>query len=57
MDVFALREKLVGTARYAEGFLAIRDDRIAAHVTTKLDDGLLWPDPPSQLNPAFEPPG
>ena len=55
MDVFALREKLVGDyRRYAESFLAIRDDRIREHVTQKLDDGLLWPDPPLQLNPAFE---
>jgi len=55
MDVFALREKLVGDfRRYAESFLAIRDDRINDHVRQKLDDGLLWPDPPLQLNPAFE---
>src|SRR4051794_18294122 len=58
MDVFALREKLVGDyRRYAESFLAIRDERIAAHVQAKLDEGLLWPDPPLQLNPSFEPGG
>ena len=58
MDVFALREKLVGDyRRYAESFLTIRDERIAAHVQAKLDEGLLWPDPPLQLNPAFEPGG
>ena len=58
MDVFALREKLVGDyRRYAESFLTIRDERIAAHVQAKLDEGLLWPDPPLQLNPSFEPGG
>src|SRR4051795_5082304 len=58
MDVFALREKLVGDyRRYAESFLTIRDERIAAHVHAKLDNGLLWPDPPLQLNPSFEPGG
>src|SRR3954469_23981304 len=58
MDVFALREKIVGDyRRYAESFLTIRDERIAAHVEAKLDAGLMWPDPPLQLNPAFEPGG
>jgi|tagenome__1003787_1003787.scaffolds.fasta_scaffold20955301_3 hypothetical protein len=58
MDVFALRDKLVGDyRRYAESFLTIRDERIAEHVQAKLDEGLLWPDPPLQLNPAFEPGG
>src|SRR3954453_14782191 len=58
MDVFALREKLVGDyRRYAESFLTIRDERIAEHVRAKLDEGLLWPDPPLQLNPSFEPGG
>ena len=57
-DVFALREQLVGDyRRYAESFLAIRDERIAEHVQAKLDEGLLWPDPPLQLNPSFEPGG
>ncbi len=55
MDVFALREQLVQDYRhYAESFLTIKDDRIREHVERELDEGLLWPDPPLQLNPAFE---
>jgi superfamily II DNA/RNA helicase len=58
LDVFALREQLVRDYRhYAESFLTIKDERIRAHVTRELDEGLLWPDPPLQLNPAFEPGG
>lgn len=54
MDVFALRQSLVDDYRhYAESFLTIRDERIKAHVQRELDAGLLWPDPPLQLNPAF----
>ena len=56
MDVFALRQSLVDDFRhYAESFLTIRDERIKEHVQRELDEGLLWPDPPLQLNPAFEP--
>ena len=55
MDVFALREQLVEDYRhYAQSFLTIKDERIHAHVQRDLDQGLLWPDPPLQLNPAFE---
>jgi len=56
MDVFALRQSLVDDFRhYAESFLTIRDERVKEHVQRELDAGLLWPDPPLQLNPAFEP--
>jgi ATP-dependent helicase YprA (DUF1998 family)/very-short-patch-repair endonuclease len=55
VDVFALRDQLIKDYRhYAESFLTIRDDRIRAHVAEELDNGLLWPDPALQLNPAFE---
>ena len=55
MDVFKLREQLVNDYRhYAQSFLTIKDDRIRAYVERELDEGLLWPDPPLQLNPAFE---
>lgn len=55
MDVFALRDQLVDDYRhYAESFLTIKDDRIRASVEHDLDQGLLWPDPALQLNPAFE---
>ncbi len=53
MDVFVLRDRLVDDYRaYAESFMAIRDERIADHVRQDLDRGLLWPDPPLQLNPS-----
>ena len=56
MDVFDLRERLVSDyRRYAESFLSVKDEWIAAHLQEELDSGLLWPDPPVQLNPAFEP--
>jgi ATP-dependent helicase YprA (DUF1998 family) len=35
----------------------IRDQPIADRVDRELEDGLLWPDPIVQLNPAFEPGG
>jgi ATP-dependent helicase YprA (DUF1998 family)/very-short-patch-repair endonuclease len=55
LDVFALRDQLVKDYRhYAESFLTIKDDRIREHVARELDQGLLWPDPALQLNPAFE---
>jgi superfamily II DNA/RNA helicase/very-short-patch-repair endonuclease len=55
LDVFKLRDQLVEDYRhYAESFLAIKDERIREHVERDLDDGLLWPDPALQLNPAFE---
>jgi ATP-dependent helicase YprA (DUF1998 family) len=55
LDVFALRDQLVTDYRhYAESFLTIKDARIRAYVERELDEGLLWPDPPLQLNPAFE---
>jgi ATP-dependent helicase YprA (DUF1998 family) len=58
MDVFALREALVGEyRRYAESFLTIRDPRVEEHVRRELDEGLLWPEPRIQLNPSFEPGG
>lgn len=58
MDVFALRDQLVNDyGRYAESFFAIRDERIREHVEAEVQRGALWPEPPLQLNPAFEPGG
>ncbi|UGS38520.1 hypothetical protein DSM104329_04949 [Capillimicrobium parvum] len=55
LDVFALRDQLVADyGRYAESFFAIRDDRIREHVEAEVQRGALWPEPPLQLNPAFE---
>ncbi|MBE0418497.1 MAG: DEAD/DEAH box helicase, partial [Coriobacteriia bacterium] len=55
MDVFELREKLITDfSEYAKSFMNIADERIQAHVDEKLEEGLLWPPPKVQLNPAFE---
>lgn len=55
MDVFELRRRLVGDfSEYAKSFMNIADERISELVDTKLEEGLLWPDPKVQLNPAFE---
>jgi ATP-dependent helicase YprA (DUF1998 family) len=55
LDVFALRDQLVADyGRYAESFFAIRDYRIREHVEAEVQRGALWPEPPLQLNPAFE---
>jgi ATP-dependent helicase YprA (DUF1998 family) len=56
MDVFALRERVVGDyRRYIESFVRIRDERVAAHVEEQFERGVLWPDAILQLNPAYEP--
>jgi ATP-dependent helicase YprA (DUF1998 family) len=58
IDVFDLRERLVTDyADYTRSFVVIRDSEIAARVDRELDEGLLWPDPIVQLNPAFQPAG
>jgi superfamily II DNA/RNA helicase/very-short-patch-repair endonuclease len=55
MDVFSLRDRLISDyGRYAESFLEIRDERIREHVAEQLRRGVLWPDPPLQLNPFYE---
>ena len=56
MNVFRLRDQLVGQySRYVRSFIQIRDQRISDHVTQRLDEGMLWPEPLIQLNPSFEP--
>ena len=56
MRVFDVRNQLVNEySRYVESFIEIRDDRIRNLVSTKLEEGMLWPDPLVQLNPAFKP--
>ena len=56
MDVFDIRTKLVNDyADYVRSFYQIKDERIYDKVESSLADGLLWPDPLIQLNPAFEP--
>jgi ATP-dependent helicase YprA (DUF1998 family) len=55
MDVFDLRQRLVDDyADFTRSFVNIRDERIAAQVDHELGEGLLWPEPIVQLNPAFE---
>lgn len=55
LDVFELRRKLVEDyGEYATSFVNIADERIRRHVDEELREGLLWPEPLIQLNPAFE---
>jgi hypothetical protein len=55
MNVFELREKLIDDySSYIRSFIRIRDERVDALVASCLDQGLLWPDPLIQLNPAFQ---
>ncbi len=56
MNVFELRNQLVNDYRtYVSSFIQIRDSRIREHVEEQLSNGLLWPEPLIQLNPAFQP--
>lgn len=58
MDVFKLRDQLIEAyGSYITSFIKIRDGRIQEYVRQRLDEGLLWPEPLVQLNPAFEPGG
>jgi ATP-dependent helicase YprA (DUF1998 family) len=58
VNVFELRDRLVDDyADYTRSFVVIRDERIRERVDAELEQGLLWPDPIVQLNPAFEPGG
>lgn len=55
MNVFGLRDRLAGNfAGYTRSFINIRDGRIGGVVERELGEGLLWPEPVVQLNPAFE---
>ena len=55
MDVFSLRKNIIADyADYVRSFIEIRDTRIQSLVNEELEDGLLWPNPLIQLNPAFQ---
>jgi len=55
MDVFSIRNRLVKDyASYVQSFIHLRDPLISKRVYDSLTEGLLWPDPLIQLNPAFE---
>jgi hypothetical protein len=56
VDVFALRQHLVDDcSEYIRSFLDIAEPRVRGLVDRHLAEGLLWPHPLIQLNPAFEP--
>ena len=56
MDVFHLRNQLISDyASYVQSFINLHDPHINKKVYGSLTEGLLWPDPLIQLNPAFEP--
>lgn len=55
MDVFSLRKRLINDyVLSAQSFIHLRDPLIGKKVYDSLTEGLLWPDPLIQLNPAFE---
>lgn len=55
MDVFALRDRVVDEYRqYVSGFVAVKERRAREFVQTYFSGDRLWPEPPVQLNPAFE---
>lgn len=56
MDVFGIRNRLINDyASYVRSFIHLRDPIISKNVYDSLTEGLLWPEPLIQLNPAFEP--
>ena len=56
MNVFKLREQLIADySEYVRSYIQIKDQRIGDHVSQRLEEGMLWPDPLIQLNPSFEP--
>jgi hypothetical protein len=55
MNVFEFRERLINDySSYIRSFIRIRDQRVDALVTSRLNQGRLWPDPLIQLNPSFQ---
>ncbi len=58
MDAFAVHDQLIQDYRsFTEGFVEIRDPRIAEHVERQAAEGAQWPAPWLALNPAFAPGG
>ena len=46
MDVFELRDNLIKDySSFVESFINIQDPRINEHVQSKLQGGILWPEP------------
>jgi len=55
MDVFSLRKSLIDDySAYTQSFIRIADERIREEVDREIREGLLWPEPLLQLNPAYE---
>jgi ATP-dependent helicase YprA (DUF1998 family) len=56
MNVFELRDRLIRDyGAYVRSFIHIRDERVRQVVEKEMTQGLLWPEPLIQLNPAFAP--
>ena len=56
MNVFSLRDHLIQDYQgYISSFIQVREPNLRSFVDRKLGEGVLWPDPLIQLNPAFEP--
>ena len=54
MDVFGLRKEIVNQYQdFINGYINIKDAKIADKVKAGLDAGVLWPEPLLQLSPAF----
>jgi ATP-dependent helicase YprA (DUF1998 family) len=55
MNIFDFRRRLVDDyANYTSSFIHVREPRLRAFVDRQLDEGVLWPEPLIQLNPAFQ---
>ena len=56
MDAFDVHRHVIADyADYTKSFVRIADERVRTRVEQELAQGLLWPEPLLQLNPAFEP--
>jgi ATP-dependent helicase YprA (DUF1998 family)/very-short-patch-repair endonuclease len=56
MNIFGFRNRLVDDyAGYTRGFIQVREPRLREFINRQLEEGVLWPEPLIQLNPAFEP--
>ncbi len=55
MDAFTLRQRVLQDYdAYVRSFLTIADARAREHVERRLSEGILWPEPLLQLNPAYK---
>ena len=54
MDAFEVHRRLIGDYRgFTEGFVQVRDPRVAEVVARESERGAQWPDPWLSLNPSF----